>query len=344
MLRFALRQRAAIRSAFDRLGCEFFCRFPRQPKAAPFFKQLVWRTLLKNLAAAAYWLDTYRNVIKRTGARMVVSSTYSSMQGRAAAWAARQQNVISVYVQHGILTPEYVYSHFCQDIKLLWGDSDRRYLSSHGHRPESLVVTGATLYDAYVRSLAEEKERCPAVQDPIIAFMAPRTGGAVCSVEASREVLCDVIDCVEALGSATLLVKKHPGDASAVLQEIVSRYPRHRMVEDGNSQDVIQQADIIVVVSSTTGYEACLAGKPLIVFVPNGLYDYTQFAAYDAAIRVSTRAELLKALQHLTTDGSARSGLAEGQKTFVQDALNGGGGGAAQLAAAALWDVLQKSN
>jgi spore coat polysaccharide biosynthesis predicted glycosyltransferase SpsG len=166
--------------------------------------------------------------------------------------------------------------------------------------------------------------------------MASRTGGTVSSVAVSRATLQAVAEAAHSTPGAHLTVKVHPGDSTTVPQEVMSSYPEFDLVRSGNSQDVIMDSDLVIVVSSTTGYEACLADRPLIVLDLTGMQDHLgriEYEKYGAAIVLTHAEDLALAIQRLLTDETLQSDLAGGRRKLIDDMLNGGSGNAAELAA-----------
>jgi len=123
------------------------------------------------------------------------------------------------------------------------------------------------------------------------------------------------------------------------------QYPQFKVVSGGTSQDVIVESDLVVVVSSTTGLEACVADKPLIVVELVDDPDSVPYASYGAALKVSVSGtdpagELTQAITHLQTDPSGVSSLAVGRRRLLDDMLNGSTGNAVEQAAMAVAQLL----
>ncbi len=59
--------------------------------------------------------------------------------------------------------------------------------------------------------------------------------------------------------------------------------PNCRIVRDKTSQQVIRDSDVVIVVSSSTGAEACIADKPLIVLRLPGIPEVIPYRKYGAA-------------------------------------------------------------
>lgn len=143
-----------------------------------------------------------------------------------------------------------------------------------------------------------------------------------------------------------MTVKLHPGDNTGVVESLLQGYPQVRVARDVNSQETIFQSDVVIVASSTTGLEACIADKPLIVAETSGLSEYGPYREYGAALHVSldwpgAAEHLTDAIRQLASDPETAAKLAKGRRRLIDDVLNGGRGDAAVLTAQAIVELFQ---
>lgn len=283
---------------------------------------------------AASWTERYVDAVAALSPRVVVSTTYSSVPGRAAAAAARAHGARAAYVQHGVLPDREVWSHYLHDDLLVWGDYETRWLAKRGVSG-ALHATGATPYDEFGQRAAQAPRRSD-LSAPHVVFLASRTGGAVSSEGLSRQTFDAVARAVRGLPGARLTVKPHPADTTGVLQELVRGWPEARLVTDRTSQDLVLEADVVVIVSSTTGNEACIARRPLLVVDLGGVGDFGGYGPYGAALIAKDEASLATELRRLVDEPGL---LRAGQEAFLRDRLGAGDGRAAERAA----DVLERA-
>ncbi|MDY7092267.1 MAG: hypothetical protein SX243_04760 [Acidobacteriota bacterium] len=295
------------------------------------------------LVEAAHWLEVYDQAWEHLKPRVVLSTTYSSIQGRAAALTLRRRGGRAAYLQHGIFPSRRVYSRFCHDLILVWGEHERRALEGFGVAGERLRCVGATLYDAPLREAWNRRsENFPAAGEPLsISFMASRSGGAVSTLAVSRRTLELVAGAARRIPGAGLTVKTHPADATGLPERILAAYPEVELIRQGNSQEIIRESDLVIVVSSTTGYEACVFAKPLIVCNLTGRPDFVNYEAYGAALAAEDENQLVHTILRLQNDKDLRRQLQAGRQRLFDELLNGGRGDAAESAARAIEDCLQ---
>ncbi|HEV3416251.1 MAG TPA: hypothetical protein VG056_05545, partial [Pirellulales bacterium] len=303
--------------------------------------------LTSALEQATYWLDALSRTFDRIHPRCVVSTTYSSIPGRAAAVACQRHGGRSIYLQHGLFPDREFFTRFCNDTLLLWGESNRRFISDHGTGDEYIQVVGATIYDNLVnRARIARSKPLPNIEDSlVIAYMASRTGGAAVSYSTAKLCLSSVVQAASEISGARLVVKPHPGDKTGMVERLVGKRRGCTVVKESGSQEVICQSDIVIVLSSTTGLEACMADKPLIVLRPEGVPSFGPYAEYNAALDVPVNSDgdakrIAEAIQSLRRDAKLAQILAAGRRRLVNDMLNGGQGNAAQLSAQAIAALL----
>lgn len=337
-------QRGVVRGALRTLPEELFAG-----TGAPGGREYLLPVLESRIVAvwdhAAYWIEAYREAFAALRPAVVLSTTYSSATGRAAALAARQFGARAVYLQHGLFPDYRVFSSFCHDTLLLWGECNARSLTNFGIEPRRIRVTGATIYDK-LQQRAPGDSRFPRAGEPLeVAFMASRTGGMMVSHAKAKNCLLAVARAASQVPGARLTVKIHPGDATSLVNEVMQEFPDFRVIRSGSSQDVIMQSDLVIVASSTTGLEACAAGKPLFVLDVIDDPNAVPYVGYGAALNVAIpdtdpAADLKQAIHGLQEDPSLLASLAEGRRRLVEDMLNGSAGNAAEQAAGAVLECL----
>ncbi len=339
---FTAAERACLEAALDELPHGIY-QGPKGLDGREYLKPAVAKHLTALLEQARYWLAGLTAAFDHLRPQCVVSTSYSSIPGRAAAMACAQRGGKSVYLQHGLFPDRSFFTRFCNDVLLLWGDSNRRFMIEQGISPDRVQVVGATNYDELIaRSRDTAPKPVPQPGAPlVVALMASRTGGAALSYSAADTCVTNVARAVAAIESAHLIVKIHPGDKTGMVERAVGKLPGCTIVKAGNSQDVILQSDIVIVVSSTTGLEACVADKPLIVLEPVGVPNFGTYAQYGAALMVPLNGDcdwerIADAIQRLQGGPAMAAELALGRRRLVDDMLNGGRGDAANLAATAI--------
>ena len=341
--------RRNLELALDELPHEMFCG-TGGAGGRGYLLPALQRQIGKSLDEAAYWVEGFLEAFAVLRPDFVVSTTYSGIVGRAASMAARARGAVASYVQHGIIPANRAFWHFANDDVqlLLWGQSDRRNAVRCGIAESRVHVTGATLYDplAALRP-ASRGSTFPATGEPVrVAFMASRTGGAALTFAAAKRCLETVAEGISRVPQGHLTVKVHPADRTSMVADVMQRFPRFAVFHSGSSQDVIRAADLVIVVSSTTGLEACAADKPLLLLEVPGAPNFVPYASYGAALNVGlsgpdAAATLAETIRRLQADPQAAAALTAGRQRLRDDMLAGARGDAAEVAARAIAEQLR---
>ncbi len=296
---------------------------------------------------AAIWVEAYDEALAVLRPMAVMSTTYSNIVGRASALVAQRYGGHAVYLQHGLFPRCQAFCSFAHDLLLMWGASDARNLTDFGVDPRAIRITGAVNYDSLAKRRGKDQSTAlTQAERPLkIAFMASRTGGMMVGYEQARQCLLAAATATRRLAGAHLTVKVHPGDRTGMIPEVMRDFPEFSVVQSGSSHDTIVESDLVIVVSSTTGLEACVAGKPLVVLEVSDDADAVPYASYGAALRVAVSGgdladDIVQAVTHVRRDPTAAHTLAEGRSRLLEDMLAGARGDAADRAALAVAEFL----
>lgn len=294
------------------------------------------------LLAAQRWRRVICASLRTLRPDAVVTTTYSSLFGAAVAAVCDELGIPSVYLQHGAFPARRAYSRVPQDLALVWSEYEAAVLRPMLRQNAGVSATGPVLYDDWIRRVASSPPR-DASSRARVAYMASRTGGAVSSEAASRRTVRFVVDACERLG-LDLTVKVHPADATRILEEEIAGAAGVKVERSRSSQDVILESDAVIVVSSTTAFEAAVAGKPIVVLNLTGAEDFTGVAEAGAALYVDNGNDLEAALLSALEDRSAQARLVEGRRRLASQRLGGGDGSATSRAATAVLALALRGN
>lgn len=344
--RFGAEDIDRLRAALDEAPSGVFLGTGNVPGKSYLVPEIVER-LTRCFDEAIYWIETLSEAFDRLQPRCVVSTTYSNIVGRATACVAKRRGAGSVFVQHGMFPDCDFFAYFCNDLLLLWGEANRRTMLRNGVASEQIQVVGPSIYDPLARRLAASApNRYPRAGEPLrIAYLASRTGGLAVSSSIARRCFTAVAEAASRIPNAELRVKVHPGDKSGLLESLARSYSSVSIASSGSAQDIICESDVAIVVSSTTGLEACMAGRPLIVLEVAGAPEYGPYEQYGAALQIrvdgSDSSDALAQAIRSLSDPAKLAELAAGRRRLIDDLLNGGAGDATERAAQAIANFAQ---
>jgi hypothetical protein len=297
---------------------------------------LIPRSLVLDLAESA--LPLLRTAAQQVNALLrmcdalnplgLVTTTFSSTFGRALALAGRSRGVPCIYVQHGILGNHVTLKYFLNSSILVWGTADGRAITNAGIQPERITVVGAAHHDRFINSgPSQPRPWASAVQQGLrVLFLASRAGGAVVSAAVHESMLVALMREVLAVPEASLTVKVHPSDHTNIANKVLSGVPRAYVTDSGDSMEHLRACDVAVVTSSTTGLEACVAGKPLLILDFTKLPELVDYDKYGAALKATNEAELHSVMRALIGDPAVHEALRQGRGRLLEDRLAGSDG------------------
>jgi glycosyltransferase involved in cell wall biosynthesis len=238
---------------------------------------------------------------------------------------------------HPLLRHAAAYTY--ADYAFVWGEGMRRHLVEAGRSAESTVVTGSPAMDHIVgrRPLAPMERRT------VMYVHQPMRVPAELKLGRYEEVLRAVV-----LGlGCRLLFKLHPGCAYEApgIRALAVRLgcPGHlvEVVEQGDAVQLLGDASVVVIASSTMGYHAAVAGVPLVVL--DYYFDELRFEVGDTggAVVVRTPEELPGALARAVDDGAFRESLYRGAGRMLEEHLFALDGGSSARVARALRELIE---
>ncbi len=271
---------------------------------------------------------------------LLVLYAESSGLGRAAVAAARELDIPSFAIQHGIMYPRY-YSHEhapdevnCPDglpipaKTAVFGGLARDLLVSRSHYPpERIVITGSPKFDGLVRTarrydresirrrLGIDRERPLLVAASRFSAIGPVFGELVRAVETFPELL--------------LLVKPHQAESPELYRTVVAQEEgsRTRVVSASeNLLELLVASDGLITVDSFASSEALVLGRPvLVVNLPSNLGPLV-----DRGVALGVyRGESIEArLRNLLFESEMVSELERRRKEYLQEFAFGADGGA----------------
>ena len=310
-----------------------------------FYRQLPW-------AIRAYREIESALVAERPD--VVVLYAESSGLGRVAVAAARELDIPTFAIQHGIMYPHY-YSHEHAEFEMspesdreavptptrtaVYGSAARDLLVTRGsYAPDRIIITGSPKFDALVQA-AEGYDR----RTSRSALAIPRGHRFV--VLATRwsavgPVFDELVHAIEGLEDTWLLVKPHQAESTAPyaarLEEL--RPTRTRMLPGSmNLLEILFASDGLVTVDSFASSEALVLGRPvLVVNLPSNLG-----ALVDKGVALGVRGgePIGPALRELLFDDEVAKALERRRRDYLQEFAFGADGRSTERIVAAILET-----
>lgn len=191
-------------------------------------------------------------------------------------------------------------------------DYAKNEITKRGIDPNSIHVTGQPAFDMHPWYLKNTNKQtvCEKMgidyQKRFVTFMSQPTTER----EDVFRVLMESAKNFDLL-KIQLVVKLHPNEDGKIQELIMKEFGINsvKLIKNADARELIAISDLLITVSSTTGLEAAVMGKPLLYINTTGFDDDIPFADMGIGIRCSTADELTDQISRIF---DSRSGI----KTF----------------------------
>ena len=248
-----------------------------------------------------------RAIITTTRPDVVVVGNDRWWFGQAFVRVARQSGIPTVSLQDGL---EGAHPHWfwaTADVVATSGSMYPDYLTSHGTDASRVHVVGQPRYDRLVAAAlkgssverrAAARERLGIPHDWYCVLFAAQT-------EQDPSYARQVTDAVLAVPGVHLVVRPHPSSRLEPYTELFANHPSGRVTlqASGDSFDVLNVADAVVLQHSTVAVEAAILGRAVITANFSGLPDVVPYADLGLSMRANSAArvtETVAMLAHMT--------------------------------------------
>lgn len=272
--------------------------------------------------------------------RIIVVLDYADFEAKTLTLMGKERGIISFCSKFGAASK---YSselrYFKQDYLGVMGLEDVALMKEHGIRKEQIVITGCPRFDSYkldnnlARSVRHDLN-IP-ITAKMIAFMSipPVVDGigkreAGLSLEEYKFLLSIIYNIPSLSTEFILVIKPHPeeyehaylhkeyANANLILAD------RIKLVQNKSAYDIINAADLVITMQSTTGLEAILLNKPLIVVNMTGRTDTANYATSGAAYPVRKKEDLPIAIKDLLYDEEVSAHYDKMRRQYLRQNLS----------------------
>lgn len=301
---------------------------------APAFSLAVAKSWMR--AVQCCWQLNY--VVKKSRPRAVMSTSVYGSFARALTLSAKKISTPSFFIQHGSFNMENYETRILQERILVWGERDRHFWLNTGVQPENIHVTGSPKFDDIAKKKKSRFRDGQVLTDRLrVAYFPSRTGGSTVSAEVSDKMLQIVLEAVSTMPNTHLIIKTKPEDKSKIYEQ-VKLTKNVELVKNYNAMDVLLDSDVVIVSTSTVGFEACVLDIPLIILDFGKSAITEPYREYDAALFAETVTDLKICLEGIKNNADIFARLKLGRQELTKDMFSGAVPGAAVRVA----DVITK--
>ncbi len=265
-----------------------------------------------------------KSLIKHENPKKILIQTEYTSFGRSVTTAGKIYDKEVIAVQHGMISEDHKgyiyephdinyiknpYSPYCPipDKIAVYGDYFKDILiKKSAFKPDSIVPIGQPRYDRffYIRDKYDwdnEKKKLGVESNEKVVLWTTQTFAI--PIEENRQNINAVYNAIKSLENVKLIIKLHPNeDQNAPLYKENKTIKPIIIGKDGDTYKLIYICDLMITKTSTTGIEAILINKPLIILNLSGKPDTVNFVSEGVAIGVYNPDDLAKSIKMLLED------------------------------------------
>jgi hypothetical protein len=231
---------------------------------------------------------------------------------------ARERHIPSVVIQHG--TVSHFWWPFVADHYYLWGDAYVNEMRQFGTPPERLTVAGMPATDEmFRRAKSLQHEQISEARQPVCLILS-HAHGRFFAPEAFKNYDSFLTEIINSTPYITWKVKLHPAEDDAFYRAL-NRSIFERLVfhpKETSLWEAVADADITTTLYSTSGLEAMIMDRPLIVApLSPQVREYAPWPATGGGTYAASATEFLDQLSRLIDDQGHKLKQIERQHCFL---------------------------
>ncbi len=212
------------------------------------------------------------------------------------------------------------------------GNATRNLLIKKGIDTDKIEVTGYVRFDSLFKNTIEKDEATKEIEakskgKKVVLFLPDSADShQFVSTKSYWQTNTGVIAACKELDDIQLVVKPHPGENYDTYRSIFSKLNYEATLYEGqNLHGLMKASDVIVTGISTTGLEALIFKKPLVIVKHKGERiskkdeEYIPYVSYGVALGVTEVSQLPKAITDTLYDKAVRKQLLGNQANFLKE-------------------------
>ena len=242
---------------------------------------------------------------------------------RALVMVGNQLRCKSLCIQHGIVGDMPSFTRLYCDKMAVFGKNSAKLIEFFGIDRKKLALIGQSKFDRLTKRSYDKNQVCKKLglnpKKPIVLFASQTVGcGSADNLWQYDLMIRSVL-----LGcrDKQLVVKIHPAESLEEVTKIANQVNSHApILKKFDLQELINACDVFINKDSTTGIEAMVMKKPMIVFNP-GKKLYFDYSQGGGAVVAHNAEEVQKAVDHLLCDKKFRENTLKKAEIFLSDTL-----------------------
>lgn len=282
---------------------DFFERSFSFGKATPHFKSLFYAALRKKLQVAITLYSPLIKIFDEYRPDAVVLSSSSTIDAQLMVHIAALNNIKAIEITHGLFQETPILKFQNIPIKLVWNQFQADLMKTFKNEVDCILV-GNPKHDL----LLEKFRKNPPLnhyKKPYILFATTPGNNNNISATTYLRILIDFVMAAQQDYEMLYVIKLHPTENMAKVVADCNSIgaPKNLVVEQNKDvYELIYHAVIVMVVTSTVGYEALLFNKKIITYNVENSEKWLPFSKYKLAISVNSAEDILFAINELKNE------------------------------------------
>ncbi|MFX0100547.1 MAG: CDP-glycerol glycerophosphotransferase family protein [Candidatus Hodarchaeota archaeon] len=276
------------------------------------------------LSAISQRYEKLDSLISLLNPKLIVLFNEINPVGRILTNIANARGIFSMYIPHGAITSEGLYTKVETTKIVLDGDHDKEILVSLGTNEDAIELLGRPVNDdivnKYIKNSAIYRE---AVYNRFNFDLHKKlivlgTNDSLVGRDKINFISC-VLDSVCEFNGCEFLIKLHPRESEKLHKKLLKeRGLSYPIVKEINIYDVLSAADLLISSNSTIEIESVMLNKPVINVDFLNRVDYYNLIKEEVCIPVNNANELSPSIKKALYDTSYLEYFCEKRKKFLE--------------------------
>lgn len=263
-----------------------------------YFKKNLLKILLNNLQIALNVYKPLEKVIQEYKPDAVVLCTGSSVDARLLIQLAKNNKIPDYVLVHGLLWDTPVIKFNNASTKFVWSEYQSQMMEKYAPSVKS-IIKGSPKH-SIVKGNLENGSQKRIIQNRYILYATTPPNNVLLGKHEYEEILKSFASASRRFELLDFVIKLHPSedisDVKALLHKYDGSNSKVKILKAEDTYNLLYFAEMVMVVSSTTGFEAVYFDKPLIIQETTVKAFHYPFKNEGFVKVVNTTEELVKAI------------------------------------------------
>lgn len=238
-------------------------------------------------------------------------------------------NIPSIIIQHGLTTKDmagFGVMPIESRVQAIWGNASYKWHLKRGNKSQK--ITGNPSFDNICKLIFDKEQIYNKMKlDPnekIILITTGRFAGieSKYTIESEERLIRSTFNALKELENHQIIVKLHPAYQTrykAMILNLAAEENINIKIIKNSLWDLLAISDILITFTSTTGLEAMIFNKPVLIIDLEYKEDMVGYGSSGAAILINNQKNIISSIKNILYDDKTREKLAKASEKFVYD-------------------------